>query len=96
MKTKRAKPQRLTIAGKRLVMLEEPAYEELARKADQWEPPLPEPDERGGYPLEALDVLTARKIPRSRQAGMVPSRACSPRRHPSGNPQSHRTGRPVS
>jgi predicted transcriptional regulator len=36
--------------------------------ADEWEPALPEPNERGNYPVEALDVLLARKLLRRRRA----------------------------
>jgi ribosome-binding protein aMBF1 (putative translation factor) len=67
MKTKRPKAQRLTIAGKRVVVLEEADYEELTRKADEWEPPLPERNERGHWPLEVLGVIMARDILRARR-----------------------------
>ena len=67
MKTKRPKAQRLTIAGKRVVVLEEADYEELSRKADEWEPPLPERNERGHWPLEVLGVIMARDILRARR-----------------------------
>lgn len=67
MKTKTVKPQYLTIAGKRVVVLEETDYERLAQKADDWLPALPEPDERGRYPLEALAVVLARDILQARR-----------------------------
>lgn len=67
MKTKSARPQRLTLAGQRVVVLPEAEYERLARKADEWEPDLPEPNERGNYPLEALAAVLARDILRARR-----------------------------
>jgi hypothetical protein len=39
--------KRVTIKGKRMVMLDEAAYEALVRKADMWEPDLPAPDTEG-------------------------------------------------
>jgi len=68
MKTKhKHKPQYLTIAGKRVVVLEEGHYDRLAKKADEWEPTLPGPNERGHYPLEALAVIVGRDILRARR-----------------------------
>ncbi|HLN26306.1 MAG TPA: helix-turn-helix transcriptional regulator [Gemmataceae bacterium] len=67
MKSKRPKPQYLTAGGKRLVVLEEAEYERLARSADAWEPDLPQPNERGNYPLEALTIALARDILRARR-----------------------------
>jgi DNA-binding XRE family transcriptional regulator len=67
MRTKRSKPQYLTAGDKRLVVLEEAEYERLARIADEWEPGLPQPDERGNFPLEALAIALARDILRARR-----------------------------
>jgi len=67
MKTKLGKPQYRTIAGKQVVVLDVPEYERLVRKAEEWEPDLPVPNGRGNYPLEALDVLLARDILRTRR-----------------------------
>src|SRR6266851_8479662 len=66
MKSKH-KVQHLTIAGKRVVVLEEGDYARLVRKADEWEPALPTPNERGHYPLEALAVIVGRDILRARR-----------------------------
>src|SRR5713101_2224289 len=66
MKTK-DKPQYLTIAGKRVVVLEEGHYNRLVKKADEWEPTVPGPNERGHYPLEALAVIVGRDILRARR-----------------------------
>jgi DNA-binding XRE family transcriptional regulator len=60
--------QRIVVKGKRMVMLEEAEFDRLLRKADEWEPLLPEPDADGSYPaLEALRVSLARKIVRERR-----------------------------
>src|SRR5205814_3109562 len=60
--------QRVTFKGKRVVMLDEAAYEMLLRKADLWEPDMPAPDADGNYPaLEALAVIQARDIIRHRR-----------------------------
>ncbi|MSU77345.1 MAG: XRE family transcriptional regulator [Gemmataceae bacterium] len=71
MKTKQPKPptaKHVTVKGKRMVMLDEAAYETLLRKADVWEPDLPTPDADGNYPaLEALAILQARDILRARR-----------------------------
>lgn len=42
--------KRLTLKGKRMVMLEETEFDRLLRQADEWEPLLPEPDADGNYP----------------------------------------------
>jgi hypothetical protein len=42
-------------------------YERLAKKADEWEPTLPDPNERGNYPLDALDIVIAQEIIRARR-----------------------------
>ncbi len=60
--------RRVLVKGKRMVMLDEAAYESLLRKADLWEPDLPAPDANGNYPArEALAVLQARDILRARR-----------------------------
>jgi DNA-binding XRE family transcriptional regulator len=60
--------KRVTVKGKRMVMLEEGEFDRLLHKADEWEPLLPESDADGNYPaLEALRVSLARKIIRDRR-----------------------------
>jgi DNA-binding XRE family transcriptional regulator len=60
--------RRVTVKGKRMVMMDEPTYEALLRKADLWEPDMPQPDADGNYPaLEALAVIQARDILRARR-----------------------------
>ena len=49
-------------------MVEEAEFERLLRKADEWEPQLPEPDAEGNYPaIEYSRVSLARKIIRDRR-----------------------------
>ena len=68
MKTKSPRPQYLTIGGKRVVVLEEAEYDQLAREADVWEPPMPARGADGTYPaLAAMAVSLARDILRSRR-----------------------------
>ena len=68
MKTK-SKPQFITIAGKRVVILEEKEYQRLTAKLDEWEPPLPPLTAHGTYPApEAMRVSIARTILRRRRA----------------------------
>ena len=61
------KPQYIEVGGEEVVILSRKDYERLARKAGVWEPPLPEPNERGNYPLEALDIVMAQEIIRARR-----------------------------
>jgi DNA-binding XRE family transcriptional regulator len=57
-----------TIAGKRMVLLEEREYQRLKQRADEWEPLLPEPLPDGNYPaLEYLRVSIAQNILRHRR-----------------------------
>jgi ribosome-binding protein aMBF1 (putative translation factor) len=71
MKTKRPKKstaRRVTVKGKRMVMMNEADYDALLHKASADEPDLPAPDAEGNYPaLAALDVLQARDILRARR-----------------------------
>src|SRR5437764_11630100 len=61
-------PQYRTIAGKRMVVLEESEYERLKQKADEWEPLLPDPLPDGNYPaLEYMRASIARDILRHRR-----------------------------
>ncbi len=61
-------PPRRTIAGKRVVLLEEAEYERLKQKADEWEPLLPAPNADGNYPaVEYLRASLARKVIRHRR-----------------------------
>ena len=60
--------KRVTVKGKRMVMLEEAEFDRLLLKADEWEPLLPEPDADGNRPaLEFLQVSIARTIIRQRR-----------------------------
>jgi DNA-binding XRE family transcriptional regulator len=60
--------KRVTVKGRRMVLLPEDAYDRLLHQADAWEPLLPAPIQRGNYPaLETLDVLLARDILRHRR-----------------------------
>jgi hypothetical protein len=56
------KPVYRTVKGKRMVLLAEADFKELLRKADLWEPDMPEPDEHGLYPLSVLAVIQARTL----------------------------------
>jgi DNA-binding XRE family transcriptional regulator len=67
MTTKAMKPQYRTIRGKRMVVLPQDDFENLLRRADLWEPELPQPDERGLYPLSVLAIIQARDILRARR-----------------------------
>jgi DNA-binding XRE family transcriptional regulator len=52
-----------------MVILPEADFEELARKADLWEPELPKPDANGNYPADAtMAVCIARGLLRRRRA----------------------------
>jgi DNA-binding XRE family transcriptional regulator len=68
-----AAPQYVVQNGRRLVLLEESEYDRLRRKADEWEPLLPEPLADGNYPAaDYLRVSLARKIIRHRRrAGLT-------------------------
>src|SRR5712691_1277602 len=60
--------KRVTVKGRRMVMLEEAEFERLLHKADEWEPLLPEPDADGNYPaVEYSRASLARKIIRDRR-----------------------------
>ena len=62
------KPERRTIKGKRVVLLSESDYMELVRKADLWEPQLPEADTEGNRPADAYAAVSqARDILRARR-----------------------------
>ena len=61
------KPQYCEVGGEQVVLLSRKDYERLAKKADVWEPPVPTPNQRGNYPLEALDVVMAQEIIRARR-----------------------------
>jgi len=63
-----ARVKHITVKGQRMVMLPENEYDRLLQRADEWEPVLPEANERGNYPaLETLAVLLARDIIRARR-----------------------------
>jgi DNA-binding XRE family transcriptional regulator len=61
------KPRHVNINGQRMLALPEAQFQELLRQADLWEPDMPEPDERGLYPLSVLAVIQARDILRTRR-----------------------------
>ena len=56
------------LKGKRVVVLDEPEFDLLMRKADLWEPTKPAPDVDGNYPaLEAVLYSIAIDIIRDRR-----------------------------
>lgn len=60
--------RRTIMNGKRVVVLEEGEFDRLVQRADEWEPAMPEPDERGLYPArETMAVIQARDIIRARR-----------------------------
>ncbi|HQU45598.1 MAG TPA: helix-turn-helix transcriptional regulator [Pirellulales bacterium] len=60
--------RRVRVKGKPKGILDEADYEALLRRADLWEPLMPEPDANGNYPaLEALAVIQAQNILRARR-----------------------------
>jgi DNA-binding XRE family transcriptional regulator len=64
--------ERIVVKGKPMVMLEESEFDRLVRKAEEWEPLLPEPDAAGNYPLEVLGIdLAIRIIRHRRKAGLT-------------------------
>jgi ribosome-binding protein aMBF1 (putative translation factor) len=63
-----AKPDFRKLNGRTVVILQPAEYERLREKADEWEPPMPEPDDEGNFPaVAALRVSLARKILRDRR-----------------------------
>ena len=67
MKTEIAS-KRVTVKGKRMVMLDETEFDRLLRLADVWEPVKPEPDADGNYPaVETTRVSIALDIIRDRR-----------------------------
>jgi|tagenome__1003787_1003787.scaffolds.fasta_scaffold18319611_1 ribosome-binding protein aMBF1 (putative translation factor) len=68
--------QRIEVAGRRFVLMEESEYERLCAKAsetvpldDENLPPLPKPDKQGRFPaLEYARVSLARDVIRDRRA----------------------------
>jgi DNA-binding XRE family transcriptional regulator len=65
--------KRMTVDGKRVVILDEAEYDRLMIKADEFEPPMPEPNAEGNYPaLEAIRAdLALRIIRHRRKAGLT-------------------------
>jgi DNA-binding XRE family transcriptional regulator len=60
--------RRVTVKGKRMVMLAEADFDRLMRKADEFEPLLPDPLPNGNYPaVQYLRVSLAIKIIRHRR-----------------------------
>ena len=74
MKPEFVNHQRINVAGKRFVVVEEKAFRRLERQAGRKAaptelPPLPEPDEEGNRPaLEYIRASIARDIIRERKA----------------------------
>jgi DNA-binding XRE family transcriptional regulator len=69
---RRIQGKRITVKGKRMVMLEEAEFDRLLVQADQFEPLLPEPDADGNYPIEVLRIdLAIRIIRHRRKAGLT-------------------------
>jgi len=65
---KRASAKRITVKGKRMVLLDETEFDRLLAKADEFEPLLPAPDPDGNYPAgEYLRASLAIKIIRHRR-----------------------------
>ena len=66
--TKPIAAKRVTIKGKRVVVLDETEFDLLLRKADLWEPTKPAPDADGNYPaVEAVLFSIAIDIIRDRR-----------------------------
>jgi len=60
--------RRMTMNGKRVVVLEEGEFERLLQRADEWEPAMPAADAQGLYPARAaMAVIQARDIIRARR-----------------------------
>ncbi len=60
--------RRMTMNGKRVVVLEVGEFERLLQRADEWEPGMPPLDREGLYPArEAMAVIQARDIIRARR-----------------------------
>jgi DNA-binding XRE family transcriptional regulator len=60
--------KRVTVEGRRMVMLEEAEFVRLLQKADEWEPPHPDLLPSGNYPaVEAIRAIQARSILRDRR-----------------------------
>ena len=60
--------KRVVVKGKRMVMMEEIEFDRLMRKADEFEPLLPDPLPNGNYPAgEYLRASLAIKIIRHRR-----------------------------
>ena len=63
-----APARRVSVNGKRMVMVEEAEFDRLVDKADEWEPPLPAPLPDGNFPAIEYSIASlARKILRNRR-----------------------------
>ena len=68
----RIKPHYVEVGGEQVVVLSRRIMNDWPRKLTFGEPPLPEPNERGNYPLAALDIVMARKSSaRARKLGLT-------------------------
>lgn len=68
MTTESLKLERRTIKGRRVVLVPEESFDELVRRADLAEPPLPDGDADGNRPADAYAAVSqARGILRARR-----------------------------
>src|SRR5437763_8144938 len=68
MKADTLTPEYRTVKGRRMVLLPESDFEELARKADLWEPALPLADADGNRPADDYAAVSqVRAILRARR-----------------------------
>src|SRR5262249_15880088 len=58
----RIKPQYVKVGDEQVVVLSAKEYERLAKKADVRESAFPVPNERGNYPMQALDIVMAQDM----------------------------------
>jgi len=63
----RIKPQYVKVGDEQVGVLSAKEYERLAKKADVREPALRVPNERGNYPMQALDIVMAQDMIRARR-----------------------------
>lgn len=93
MTTDALRPEYRTVKGKRMVLLPEADFESLVRRADLWEPALPEADAQGNRPADEYAAISqARAILHPPKTWPHPSGAGPTRRHPPRNLEPNRTG----
>ncbi len=94
MTTDALRPEYRTVKGKRMVLLPEADFESLVRRADLWEPALPEADAQGNRPADeyaAISQALRHSAPR-RKLGLTQAELALTRRHPPRNLEPNRTG----